>query len=659
MNDQKTILEVNKILKQISIAVEAERSTFFLLDSKSNCLESIVAQGLHDFKIKIPIKKGIIGHCVACNTEIIENNVAGSKLFDDSFDRQTGYTTKSILCVPVKNNNGAIIGALQSLNSIKDKFTSINLNVLSSFADLVASIIKNSNLYQDSKKLQNNYSKLLDVFGTVTTELEFENLVPIIMSKASEITNSERSTLYFFDEQTSMLKSRYAKGLNDEEIYINKGIAGLTLKTKTAQVCNDPYNNPEFDASVDKKTGFKTNSILCVPILTNDSAVLGVVQVINHKKKRYTNQELSILQGFAGQVKIALENSMLFNQVNGMKNYLNILIENMDNGIVTMDNHGTIQTFNKKFLKMFELNNDTVLNEGVNLTELDGEIHQILKQCLYPINTAKKYLEYDLEYPLSKTRKIVFNLTALPMENQLGSMVGVIGVFQDVSKEKRIRSNLSRYIPHHLVNEIINKDNLSIMQSKNRKCSILFSDIRNFTSLTEKLGATEVVKLLNSYFDLMVESIHEYHGVLDKFIGDSVMGVFGLPYTNTSDPVNAIHCALNMFEKLDKLNKSKRLGIKLNIGIGISTGKVISGNIGSDKRYEYTVIGDPVNLASRLEAETKNYNERILICEDTYEVVSDFFECHKIGGVSIKGKEKAENIYAVRGFKDISNRKIA
>ena len=658
MNDKKIILEVNEVLNQISKAVEAERSTFFLLNSKKNILESIVAQGLRDFSIKIPLGKGIIGHCVASGTEIIENQVEKSELFDDSFDGQTGYTTKSVLCVPVKNKNGEVIGGLQSLNSINNCFTNKDLELLVSFADLVAAIVKNTNLYNNSDIAKENYSKLLDVFAKVTTELEFENLVPIVMLKAAEITNSERSTLYFVDELTGKLKSRYAKGLEGEEIFIDKGIAWLTLKSGLTQISNDPYNHPEFDVTIDKKTGFKTNSILCAPIFNSENGILGIVQVINHKESKYSDKELSILEGFASQVRIAIENSTLFDQVNGMKNYLNILIDNMDNGIITMDSLGTIQTFNKKFLKMFELNN-TIINEGVNLIDLDGEIHQILKDCLYPINTAKKFLEYDLEYQLSKTRKITFNLSALPMENKLGNLVGVIGVFQDISKDKRIRANLSRYIPHHLVNEIINKDNLSIMGSKNRRCSILFCDIRNFTAITEKLGAVQVVKLLNSYFDLMVESIHEYHGVLDKFIGDAVMGVFGLPYTNTNDPINAILCALNMIDKLEKLNRSKSLGVKLNIGIGISTGKVISGNIGSDKRYEYTVIGDPVNLASRLEGETKNYDEQILICDNTYTMVADIFECYKIGGVNIKGKEKPENIYAVKSVKNNFQKNIA
>tara|TARA_B110000914_G_scaffold208317_1_gene205710 strand:- start:92 stop:994 length:903 start_codon:yes stop_codon:yes gene_type:complete len=233
------------------------------------------------------------------------------------------------------------------------------------------------------------------------------------------------------------------------------------------------------------------------------------------------------------------------------------------------------------------------------------------------------------------------------MQDAKGKVIGAIVVFNDISKEKRIQSNLSRYIPQHLVKQVMNHDNLSLLKGNYSKCSILFSDIRNFTTLTEQFGAIQIVELLNKYFKAMITSVHKYNGILDKYIGDAIMTVFGVPYANISDAKNAVFCALDMFSMLDSLNKSNKKLPILNIGIGISTGNVVSGNIGSEQRFEYTVIGDSVNLAARLESATKTYNVNLLICEETYNEVKADFHCREIDTLLVKGKNIPVKVFTV------------
>jgi len=233
------------------------------------------------------------------------------------------------------------------------------------------------------------------------------------------------------------------------------------------------------------------------------------------------------------------------------------------------------------------------------------------------------------------------------MQDAQENIIGAIVVFNDISKEKRIQSNLSRYIPQHLVQEVMNQDNLSLLKGNFSKCSILFSDIRNFTTLTEEFGAIQIVELLNKYFEAMIASVHRYNGILDKYIGDAMMTVFGVPYANISDSKNAVHCALDMFAMLDNLNKTNKKLPTLNIGIGISTGNVVSGNIGSEKRFEYTVIGDSVNLAARLESATKVYGVNLLICEHTFNEVKDTFHCREIDTLIVKGKQAPVKVFSV------------
>jgi len=239
----------------------------------------------------------------------------------------------------------------------------------------------------------------------------------------------------------------------------------------------------------------------------------------------------------------------------------------------------------------------------------------------------------------------------LPMQDAKENIIGAIVVFNDISKEKRIQSNLSRYIPQHLVKQVMNHDNLSLLKGNFSKCSVLFSDIRNFTTLTEEFGAIQIVELLNRYFEAMIASVHKYNGILDKYIGDAIMAVFGVPYANISDSKNAVNCALDMFSMLDELNKTNKTLPTLNIGIGISTGNVVSGNIGAEKRFEYTVIGDSVNLSARLESATKTYGVKLLICENTYNEVKDDFHCIEIDTLLVKGKNIPVRVFSVLGQK--------
>lgn len=191
------------------------------------------------------------------------------------------------------------------------------------------------------------------------------------------------------------------------------------------------------------------------------------------------------------------------------------------------------------------------------------------------------------------------------------------------------------------------KDHLSSIQSKLKTCTILFSDIRNFTRLTSELGAVQVVDLLNKYLNTMADAIDNHNGILDKFIGDAIMAVFGLPHNQKLDPKNAVKCGLEMIEILEKFNEDIPFDTILNIGIGISTGTVVSGNIGPKKKSEYTVIGNSVNLASRLENETKKFKVNILICETTYNLVSLDFHCREIDTVLLKGINTPIKIYTV------------
>ena len=582
---------------------------------------------------------------------MVDNDVQNNPLFYTLYDKKLNYTTKSTICVPVFNTKGKVIGAIQCLNKIKGEFKQNDIAILYGFAATISSIVKNKELFVASEQIKNNFSHLLEVFAAISSELDLENLIQLIMTKASEITKADRSSLFFIDEQTGELWTSYAKGLEKEVVRIKTGIVAEVAKNKKALIVNDPYNHPAFNANVDLKTGYKTNSILSVPVFNAENHIIGVIQVVNKMEGVFDEKDMAILNGFASQISIAIENATLFDEIYNMKHYLDILVENLDNGIVTVDKSCKIKTASHMFYEMFHLDQNEDLAHK-HIRDLDQILLPMFKYCEQTLLTGKKHYQHEIEFESKDSKKTIVNLSVLPMQDMNGEIVGAIHVFQDITKEKRIRSNLSRYIPSHLINEVIHKDELSMLKGKYDTCSILFSDIRNFTTLTEELGAIQIVELLNTYFGSMISSVYKHNGILDKFIGDAIMAVFGVPYKKEYDAINAVKCAFDMFTMLDKLNMTNKKLPILNIGIGISTGNVVSGNIGSEKRFEYTVIGDSVNLAARLESATKIYKVNLLICEATYKKVVSTFHCREIDTVLVKGKQQPVKIYTVIGFKD-------
>ena len=198
------------------------------------------------------------------------------------------------------------------------------------------------------------------------------------------------------------------------------------------------------------------------------------------------------------------------------------------------------------------------------------------------------------------------------------------GLYEDVvesrNREGRIRNIFQRYVPREVVDEVLKRKDDSMLAGEEREVTILLSDIRGYTTITERLSPEQVVWMLNEYFAEMIDVVFAHGGVVDKFMGDALMAFFGAPVSYGDDCRRALIVALEMVERLDQLNRRRleRGEEEIKIGIGISTGRVVAGNIGSDKRMEYTVIGDDVNLTSRIEDLTREYPNGILISQSTY-----------------------------------------
>jgi len=232
--------------------------------------------------------------------------------------------------------------------------------------------------------------------------------------------------------------------------------------------------------------------------------------------------------------------------------------------------------------------------------------------------------------------------------DEIGQLsVALNGMVDGLRERDKVKEIFGRYVTTQVSEEVL-KGNVNL-GGESRRVTMLFSDIRDFTAMAEGMEPTQVVDFLNDYFSEMVEAVFEYGGVLDKFMGDGMLAVFGSFGDEPDHPRRGVMAALRMKALLGKINGKRSIVGKppINIGIGIHTDAVIVGNIGSYRRLEYTVIGDGVNATSRLEALNKEFDSTILISSATYEEVSDLFECRLMPEAQIRGRTKVMQAYEV------------
>ena len=216
-----------------------------------------------------------------------------------------------------------------------------------------------------------------------------------------------------------------------------------------------------------------------------------------------------------------------------------------------------------------------------------------------------------------------------------------------LGERDRVKTAFARYVSHQVMDSILDSK-VDQLKGDRRRISVLFCDLRGFTTISEGLTPEKVVQLLNEYFERMVEVVFRNKGTLDKFIGDGLMVIFGAPEDDTYQEENAVKAAIEMQSELRALSlKWKAEGVDLRIGIGINSGPAIVGNIGSSRRMEYTAIGDTVNLASRLESATKELGVGILVSEYTHNALRGSFRFKNMGSVHVKGRMDPVLTYSV------------
>ncbi len=644
-----------ELVSMTSRELDCDRGTLFLNDDETNELFSYVAQGDLVREIRILNDSGIAGHVFQSGEARISDDPYSDELFNRSVDQRTGYTTRNIACVPVRTMSGETIGVMQSLNKRVGEFNDDDLELLEEMTTQAAVVLQGLQHYEQIDKIREKENAFLKLMSDINSEFELSRMLMRVVQEITEMLASERATIFMYDQSTATLFSRVAAGgeINEIRFPSHLGIAGEVFTTGKSMNIPFAYADLRFNPAFDKQTGFFTRSILCVPIINTDNNVIGVTQVLNKKGGTFSDEDEQRLKAFTAQISISLQNSKLFDDVQRIKNYNESMLQSMSNGVITMDPKGLVVTCNSAALRIWELNETDIV--GRNVADLVGPEGQwVIEQIEKAKAEESTQTIADTALTLNETEKTV-NLTFMPLiaaeeDKELGSMM----VFEDISSEKRMKSTMSRYMDPVIAAQMLEGDAHEVLGGINAEATVMFTDVRGFTTITEEYGAQGTVSFLNDYFSLMVDCITKEGGMLDKFIGDAIMACFGLPMSHEDDPDRAVRASIEMIKTLWRWNQDRlSKGLKVvDMGIGLNTDTVVSGNIGSPKRMDYTLIGDGVNLAARLESACKSYFARILVSESTVQKLKGTYRLRAVDLVVVKGKTQPVKVFEILDYHD-------
>lgn len=791
INNENLERMLEQILEAFTLKIgqilQAERTTIFMVDREKKQLWSKIAE--NSLEIRIPMSKGIAGRVATTGECLNIPDAYSHPLFNPEVDKKTGYRTRNILCLPIFTSNDEVVAVVQLLNKIGSApFDQQDERSFREFAASIGIILESCNKFYIAARNQKGVEALLKATSCLGQTLDLEKTLRVVMDEARDLMNADRSTLFLLDRDKNQLWSKVANADNTSIIELrfpaDKGIAGYVASTGETVNIPDAYKDPRFDPSSDKRTGYLTRNILCMPVFNSSGALIGVTQLINKHQGSFTNSDEEFMRAFNIQAGVALENAQLFENVLVEKQYQKDMLQSLSDAVISTDMAGRIVTINDAALqllgcplqekasnehdsvqnsaeqqkarskasnsreavnsKLRQLWESNLLNrfvwEVVPLDGLQGRVVDSLQNgvrqyvpeqgiCVgiyallagdHPVaaepklsilaipsaNDPKTYIPWNRCYldvsqgvgsaiatptpdptpdpnseqadesatrngrevpqpeampwprfiPVSQIQQVErsINLTVNPLTNPEGGVRGGLVVLEDISQEKRMKTTLYRYMTPGVAERVMALGEDALMEGERKEVTILFSDIRGYTTLTENLEAAEVVRLLNDYFETMVEAVFDCEGTLDKFIGDALMAVFGAPLPLDNHALAAVKSALDMRHRLEIFNRERagQSEAQIRIGIGISSGEVVSGNIGSQKKMEYTVIGDGVNLSSRLESITKQYGCDIVISEHTYQMCKPTVWVRELDLIRVKGKNEPVGIYDVLDFKE-------
>jgi PAS domain S-box-containing protein len=487
----------------------------------------------------------------------------------------------------------------------------------------------------------------------VNSSIELEVVLQTVMDTIIRLTGAERGFLMLRAENGE-LEVRIARNweretLEESEFAVSKTIINQVAQDAQPVLTTNAKDDPRF-GSQDSVVLFNLRSILCVPMLVKRE-LIGVIYADNRVRSGlFTRRHLELLTGFANQAATAIENARLFTSVRRtltevieLKNLMDNVFASIPSGVLTTDFNEQIQLCNRAAAEILGQNANDLLGRRLEeaLEPLGNGMRAQVRRVLHDGETVTG-LETRLALPGRGHADLRLSLSPLKDGEQLTQ--GVAVVLEDLTETRRLeaqRSLFERMVSPAVIREL-NPDSLHL-GGQRREITTLFADIRGFTSFSERMSPERLMTILNRYLAAAAEAVLEQDGTVDKFLGDAVMAWFNAPIPQPDHALRALRAAVAIRDAVLRLNQQAPEDEQLSFGVGIHTGDAVLGLVGSEKRVDYTAIGDSVNTTKRIQ-ENANANQ-ILISQATYRLVEGQACARLVQEIRAHGKRDPLQVY--------------
>lgn len=509
---------------------------------------------------------------------------------------------------------------------------------------------------------EQRYSHLQALAGigqVVNSTLEVDEVLQIVMDTIVRLTEAERGFLMLRDERGELAiriaRNWERESINENEFAISKTIVQRVIQGNEAVLTTNALEDQRFSGQ-ESIIAFNLRSILCVPLMVK-TELIGVIYTDNRIRTGiFSESDRDLLIAFANQAAVAIENARLFSslkrtlaEVTELKNLMDDVFASIVSGVITADVQDQITLCNRAAASILGQASAEIVGRKLNEV-VPTFANELLPHLESVRKSDQPIIGLELSQTLAQGGNIDWRLNLSPLKDAGKKTQGVAIVLDDLTERKKLeaqRGLLQRMVSPAVLDQL--DPNTLQVGGKQVFITVLFADVRGFTSYSEKHSPEELVSVLNLYLAAAAEAVLAQEGTVDKFLGDAVMAWYNAPILQPDHTLRAVKSALAIREAIAKLHSELPKEAHLDFGVGIHYGEAVLGWIGTEKRLEFTSLGDSVNTTKRIqENSAKN---QILISKEAYERVKDEVEAKPFAPLTVKGKTQPLDVFEVIGLK--------
>jgi len=541
----------------------------------------------------------------------------------------------------------------------KKKPRDLPSNAINDLNNLAVALSKIGLQMESFEAQHSNLLALADIGQIINSSLELDEVLRIVMDNIVHLTRAERGFLMLRNGKGEMV-TRVARNWEQESIKSSEAATSRTIVQRVIEsgepiVTTNAQEDQRFSGQ-ESIVALNLRSILCVPLKVKNE-LIGVIYADNRIRTGiFAETEKDLLVAFANQAAVAIENARLFSslrktlaEVTELKNLMDNVFASIASGVITADIQNQITLANRAAESILGFTVNDIVGQPLDkvLAPISNELRPRLNEVR---QTDKPVIGLEINHNFPSRGEVDWRLNLSPLKDARQKTQGVTIVLDDMTERKKLEAQ-RRLLERMVSPAVLDQINLNSFQIGGKKVEItcLFADIRGFTSYSEKQTPEELVAVLNRYLAAAAEAVLALEGTVDKFLGDAVMAWYNAPLPQPDHTLRAVKSALAIRDAIEKLHNELPAKDHLDFGVGIHYGEAVLGWIGTEKRLEYTAIGDSVNTTKRIQ-ENSSKNQ-ILMSRAAYERVRNQINGKPYAPLTVKGKTQPIDVYEVMGLK--------